>query len=82
MSAGQAPVQRPAITLAEMNGRVEELERQRNEALTRCAALSGMNALMRQTLTEAREEIERLNGPIPSPAASAADDGSGPPTPH
>lgn len=83
MSGDQAPAHRPIITVAEMNGRTEELERQRNEALTRCASLAGTNALLRRTLTEARDEIERLNSLIPPPIApGAAPDPAETQTPH
>ncbi|MCJ2032887.1 hypothetical protein [Methylobacterium sp. J-068] len=76
MSTGQTPAPKPVLTVTEMNGRIEELERQRNEALTRCATLSGIAALQRQTLTEAYAEIERLNGlvPVEIPAAETAPD--------
>jgi hypothetical protein len=62
MSGGPTSLPTSVITVADMNGRIEELERQRNEALARCATLAGANALARKTLTEALAEIERLNG--------------------
>jgi hypothetical protein len=73
VSAGPAPAQTPAITVAEMNGRIEELQRQRDAALTRCATLAGSNALLRQTLTDAGTEIERLNGLVAASALPPAD---------
>lgn len=72
MSGDQAPAPKPVMTITEMNGRISELERQRDAAQTRCATLSGTNALLLKTLGEAREEIERLNGLIPSPPTVAA----------
>ncbi|MBY0258996.1 hypothetical protein [Methylobacterium sp.] len=68
------------MTITEMDGRIEELERQRNEALTRCAKLSGMNALLRQTLGEARGEIQRLNGFIPQAKAPVPEEQPSTPT--
>jgi hypothetical protein len=74
MSREQASPQADGITIADMNGRIEELERQRNEAFSRCAHLAGANALARKTLLEALAEIERLNGLIPQAAALAQPD--------
>lgn len=81
MSEGQAPAQKPVMTVTEMDGRISELERQRDAAQARCAILAGTNALLLKTLGEARGEIERLNGLIPQAPAVAAETGEAPQAP-
>ncbi|NEU14714.1 hypothetical protein G3T14_21785 [Methylobacterium sp. BTF04] len=74
----QAPLA-PPVTLGNMNARIEELERQRNQAQSRCAVLAGEKAEIVDLLRQSQVEIARLNdvinqvGSIPSgePASPA-----------
>lgn len=64
------------VTLAVMNGRIKEQERQRNEALARCAVLSGEKAQVLDILRQARDEIDRLNALVASTTLTAEPTGS------
>ncbi|MCJ2009182.1 hypothetical protein [Methylobacterium sp. J-092] len=59
------------ISLAEMNGRIEEIERQRDGAQKQLAILAGERALLLAGLTEARAEIARLTAVLSEAVISA-----------
>ncbi|NEU14316.1 hypothetical protein G3T14_19605 [Methylobacterium sp. BTF04] len=63
MSDAPALTQKP-ITIVEMNGRIAELERQRDQALTRCSLLAGEKAEALDLLRAHVAEVERLNAVI------------------
>lgn len=71
MTAEQVPAPKPVLTVTEMDGRITELERQRDAAQARCAILAGTNALLLKTLGETGKEIERLSALIPQASAAA-----------
>lgn len=83
VSVAQKPAARN-ITVADMNGRIAEIEHQRNQALTRCSILAGEKAEAIDLLRTHIAEIERLNAvinaanPLAEPPAAAPTEPAGP----
>ena len=48
------------ITAVEIDGRINELQRQRDEALTRCAILSGQVEVLKSEFITYKTKIEEL----------------------
>lgn len=72
-----APAPR-SVSLADMNGRIAELEAQRDGALTRCAKLAGEKAEAINLVQILKVEVDRLTGLLndrggPAPAAAPND---------
>lgn len=66
------------LTLAQIDGRITELEAQRNAAQARCAILAGEKAEAVDLLRQCQEEIARLNGIVNDGASFAPSEPSGP----
>lgn len=72
-----APVPR-GVSLADMNGRIGELEAQRDGALARCARLAGEKAEAIELVQILKAEVDRLTALLndrggPAPAAAPSD---------
>lgn len=69
-----APAQKP-LTLVEINGRIGELEAQRNNALARCAQIAGEKAEAIDLVQILKAEVDRLTALLNDrggPASAAA----------
>lgn len=64
--------QQSVVSLSDMNGRIGELELQRNQALTRCAKLAGEREEARDLVRLLKAEVERLTALLNDSGGPAA----------